>query len=47
MNRASKVRAEKMAKGSKGTAILAIKPEDYSDAELKAIKETLSYYRPE
>ena len=35
----TKVRAEKLAKVGKGKAILAIEPEDYSDAELKAIKE--------
>ena len=34
----TKVRAEKLAKVSKGTAILAIEPEDYSDTEIKAIK---------
>lgn len=34
----TKVKAEKLAKVSKGTAILVIEPEDYSDAEIKAIK---------
>ena len=34
----TKVIAEKLAKVSKGTAILVIEPEDYSDAEIKAIK---------
>lgn len=34
----TKVKVEKLAKVSKGTAILVIEPEDYSDAEIKAIK---------
>ena len=34
----TKVKTEKLAKVSRGTAILPIEPEDYSNAELKALK---------